>query len=377
MPAPISVLALTHAARDVGRFLAVPYPIYRTDPHWVAPLEFDLRKVFTDANPLFQHATVQLWVARQDGRDVGRIAGIVDQNFNRVQNQHTAFFGFFESANDPAVAAALFDAVAAWARTQGLDRLLGPMNPTSNDECGLLVDGFDSDPVLMMPYNPPHYPALVEGAGFRKAKDLIAFRLEVANSPLDRLKRIAVICRKRHPEVSFRAVTKQTLTADLAKVKDVYNAAWETNWGFTPMTDAEIDFMADRLKPLLTPGLIWLAETEKEPIGFLLATLDFNQALKHLRGRLLTPGLLRALPYFLGWRRPDATRVITLGVKASWRNRGLESVMLVEGLNTGIRLGVTWSEASWVLEDNVPMRRVIELFGARAYKTYRLYDRPV
>lgn len=369
------ILPLPRSARAVGRFLRVPYGIYRDDPRWVAPLLFDLKKVFADANPLFGHAALQLWVATRAGRDVGRIAGIVDHHFNATQKQRTAFFGFFESEDDAAVSRALLDTVAAWARGQGLDRLLGPMNPTSNDECGLLVDGFDSDPVLMMPYNPRYYPGLLADAGFAKARDLLAFHIDVPRAPMDRLRRIADICRKRNPGITFRAVTKRTLTADLAKIKEVYNAAWETNWGFTPMTDEEIDFMAARLKDLLTPGLVWLVESGAEPIGFMLAVLDYNQAFKPMRGRLLSPGLFPALPYLLGWRHPNATRVITLGVKEGWRGRGLESVMLVEGLNTGFRLGVQWSEASWVLEENVKMRRVIELFGARVYKTYRLYDR--
>ena len=377
MSVAVNVLPLPRQSRSIARFLRVPYGIYRSDPHWVAPLLMDLAKVFTDANPLFEHAEMQLWVAERDGRDVGRVAGIVDRQFNTTQGERTAFFGFFEAENDPGVSAALFDSVREWARSRGLTRLLGPMNPTSNDECGLLVEGFDQDPVLMMPYNPRYYPALVEGAGFRKAKDLLAFRLEVAKSPLERMQRIATICRRRNPGLVFRAVTKRSLTADLAKVKQVYNEAWESNWGFTPMTDSEIDFMADRLKPLLTEGYVWLAETATEPVGFMLAALNFNEAMKPLEGRLLSPALPRFLSYLLGWRHPKSTRVITLGVKEGWRGRGLESVMLAEGLKVGARLGVEWAEASWVLEENVKMRRVIELFGAHAYKRYRLYDRTV
>ena len=373
----VSIVALERRSRDIDRFLRVPFAIYANEPHWVAPLLFDLKKVFTAVNPLFEHAEMQLWVAQRDGRDVGRIAGIIDHHFNRVQQQRTGFFGFFECVNDPTVCAALMDAARAWMRGKGLDRIIGPMNPTSNDECGLLVDGFDADPAFMMPYNPRYYPELLAGQGFEKAKDLLAFFIDISQSPLDRLNRLATKCRDRNPELLFRPITKKTLMADLALVKEVYNAAWEHNWGFTPMTDKEIDFMAERLKPLLVEGLLQLVISPEGPVGFLLAVPDFNQVFKPLQGTLFSPHIFGVLPYFLGMKSPKLCRVITLGVKAGYRGRGLESVMLSEGLKTGFKIGFTAAEASWVLEDNVKMRRVIELFGARVYKTYRLFARAV
>lgn len=371
----LQIVPLSRRPREVLRFLKVSYGIYEGDPNWVAPLLMDLKKVFTDANPLFEHAVMQLWVATRGGRDVGRIAGIIDRNHNRLAAEPAAFFGFFESVDDPAVSHGLFAAVADWARQAGLPRLLGPMNPTTNDECGLLVEGFDSPPVFMMPYNPRYYVALMEKAGWRKAKDLLAFYMDLANIPMERLSRIAEKIRQRNPELRFRPVRRKTLTTDLAKVKEVYNAAWEDNWGFVPMTDAEIDFMAARLSPLLMEGLVWLAEAGNEPVGFLLALPDYNLALQPLRGRLLTPRVLGFLPYVWGWKCPPRTRVITLGVKEKYRARGLESAMLIEGLKVGMAAGVTESEASWILEDNVAMCRVLEAIGGRVYKTYRLYER--
>jgi len=371
----IQIVPLSRNSRDVLRFLRVSYGIYRDDPHWVAPLLMDLKKVFTDANPLFEHAVMQLWVATRGGRDVGRIAGIIDRNYNRIATDPAAFFGFFESVDDPEVSGRLFESVAGWARQAGLPRLLGPMNPTTNDECGLLVEGFDSPPVFMMTYNPRYYVALVEAAGFRKSKDLLAFYMDLAKIPMDRLGRIASKIKARNPELVFRAVRRKTLQQDLVKVKEVYNAAWEDNWGFVPMTDAEMDFMAARLKPLLMEGLVWLAEAGSEPVGFLLALPDYNVALQPLRGRLLTPKLLGFIPYLLGWKCPPRTRVITLGMKENYRSKGLESALLIEGLKVGIAAGVTESEASWILEDNVQMRRVLEAIGGRVYKTYRLYER--
>jgi GNAT superfamily N-acetyltransferase len=191
------------------------------------------------------------------------------------------------------------------------------------------------------------------------------------------LGRIAEKTRRRQPEVTFAPIRRATFTRDLVKVKEVYNAAWEDNWGFVPMTDAEVDFLADRLKPLLVEGLVWVAETPTEPVGFMIAMPDYNLALQPLGGRLLTPKLLGFLPCLLGWKYPSWCRVITLGVKEKYRNRGLEAVMLTEGFKTGIKVGFTDAEASWILEDNVAMRRLLEVFGAKAYKTYRLYEREV
>ncbi|MFN3410375.1 MAG: GNAT family N-acetyltransferase [Limisphaerales bacterium] len=375
MTADLELLPLPREPRAVARFLRVPYGIYANDPRWVAPLLTDLRKVFSPANPLFQHAEMQLWVARRGGRDVGRVAGIIDRNYNEFHGGREAFFGFFECEQVPATALALLDQVRAWAAARGMDRLLGPMNPTTNDECGLLVDGFDTPPVLMMPYNPPYYAELLAVAGFAKAKDLLAFDFKLADAPLARYARFKEKAWKRGTALTISPITRRNLAAQLVKVKAVYNTAWEKNWGFVPMTDAEMDFMAARLKPLLTEGLAFVAESGAEPVGFLLALPDFNEALQPLRGRLLSPGLFRALPYFLGWRTPRYVRVLTLGVKAEWRRRGVEALMLAEGLETGVRLGFERVEASWILEDNLEVRRVIEMFGGTAYKTYRVFAR--
>ena len=284
------IVPLSRNARDVLRFLKVSYGIYRDDPHWVAPLLMDLKKVFTDENPLFEHAEMALWVATRDGQDVGRIAGILDQNHNRMQKDNAAFFGFFECVNDAAVSRRLFEAMFAWARQQGAQRVLGPMNPTTNDECGLLVDGFDSPPVFMMTYNPRLLRGPGGGGGVSQGQGPAGVphgRSRSARStgwPASPTRPGSGI-----PEMTFTPVRKATLTQDLAKVKEVYNAAWQDNWGFVPMTDAEIDFMAARLKPLLMEGLIWVAETPEEPVGFMLALPDYNIALKPLRGHAADP----------------------------------------------------------------------------------------
>ena len=371
----LEVVALSRKAGDVSRFLRLAYRIYDGDPHWVAPLLMDLKKVFTSANPLFHHAEMQLWIARRNGRDVGRIAGIIDRNYQEITQVPVAFFGFYECEDRQETSRLLFQTAFAWAEQHQCNRILGPMNPTTNDECGLLIQGFDSSPVIMMTYNPAYYIPQYEQMGLVKSKDLLAFEISMAGIPMDRLLRIGGKVKSRNPDVQLRPILRKTLLEDLDKLKQVYNEAWQDNWGFVPMTDAEVDFMAGRLKPLMMEGLVWLAETGSEPVGFLLALPDFNGALKSLRGKVVTPGILGFLPYLFGWKRPKGTRVITLGVKEKYRNRGLETAMLIEGLKVGFDAGFEVSEASWILEDNNAMIRILEAIGGKPYKRYRIFER--
>jgi ribosomal protein S18 acetylase RimI-like enzyme len=371
----VRISPLSRHGGDLRRFLRLSYAIYQNDPLWVAPLLLDFKKVFTDANPFFEHADMQLWIAERDGHDLGRIAGIVDRHYNAFHQDQCAFFGFFECVNDREVSGGLFSTALDWARNKGMKRILGPMNPTTNEECGLLVDGFDSSPVFMMSYNPAYYSQLIEAEGFTKAKDLFAFTLNLADTPMARFERIAAKVNQRAPEISIVPVGRHNLKSVLAEVKEVYNEAWQKNWGFVPMTDAEIDFLAARLKPLLTEGMACIARNAQEPVGLLLAVPDFNQAIRPLKGRVLTPRILTLLPYLLRWKVPRTCRVITLGVKKQYQGRGIETAMLAEGLRAGFKLGFHTVEASWILEDNLAVQRLIELFGGKPYKTYRIYKR--
>jgi hypothetical protein len=353
--------------------------VYSGDPHWVPPLRDDVAKVFADSNPLFAHAEMQLFLARRGNADVGRIAAILDRNHNEFHSEKTAFFGYFESENDPAVAGALLDAAAQWGRARGMTTLRGPANPTLNDEAGLLVDGFDSDPVLMMTYNPRYYPALIEGAGFHKAKDLLAYFFEINPEPLARLTRIVERTMSREKDVVIRKVSKKSLEVDLPKIREVYNDAWEKNWGFVPMTPEEMDFMAKRLKPLLDEDFLFLAEHRHpdgtlEPIAFMLTLPDYNVAMKPARGRLLPFGWAK---FLLNIKKIRTIRVLTLGIKAAWRMRGLQSVMFQKGLKSALERRYTGCEISWLLEDNDLVIRTARLWGGKLYKTYRMYDRPI
>jgi GNAT superfamily N-acetyltransferase len=372
-----SDLRLVELPRDragIARFIKVAHAIYRNDRRWVAPIQSDRRKVLGDENPFFAHARMALWVVSCDGRDVGSIAAVVDDHHNARHRESTGFFGFFESVNDPAVSGLLFGAVSGWVKHEGMKRLVGPMNPSINEECGLLVDGFDTPPVLMMTYNPPYYPVLCQDAGLSPCKDLFAYRVALDDSRLARLDRLATRAMERSPEVSVRPIDKRALSRDLARIQEIYNAAWDDNWGHVPMTAEEVEFMAGRLMPLLDEKLVFLAETAKEPVAFIITLPDHNEALGRLRGRLMSPRLLLALPYLARIRRPRMVRVMAMGIKPAYRKRGLDATLFARCLREALRAGFEAAELSWVLDDNVLMLRVGEMFGGTRYKTYRLYE---
>jgi len=321
---------------------------------------------------------MQLFVARRGSSDVGRIAAIVDRAHNDFHAEKVVFFGFFESVDDAGVADRLFEAAALWGRERKMEVLRGPANPSLNDEAGLLVDGFGSPPVFMMTYNPPFYPALLEGAGFRKAKDLLAYWFEIGREPQARLDRLADRVARNEPDVVVRKVSKRTLREDLPKIRDIYNSAWEKNWGFVPMTPDEMDFMAGRLKPLLDEDFVFLAERRRkdgtlEPIAFQLAMPDYNPAIAPAKGRLLPFGWLK----FLIARRSKVhtLRVVTLGIKREYRLRGINAVMFAMSLRSALARGFTGVEVSWLLEENEMVIRTVKLWGGRLYKTYRIYER--
>jgi hypothetical protein len=374
LPTDVQLVELARDRRGVSRFLAVPFGIYHGDERWVAPILDDRRKVLGDENPFFVHARIALWVAVRDGRDVGSIAAVVDEEHNARHRETTAFVGFFESVNDPVVSRLLFGAVRAWASREGMTRVRGPMNPSINEECGLLVEGFDTPPVLMMTYNPPYYAELYMDAGLALCKNLYAYLVPLEGSQLARLDRLAARALERLPGVVVRPIDKRALPRELAKIQDVYNEAWDANWGHVPMTAAEVDFMAVRLRPLLDAKLILIAERGEEPIAFIITLPDYNEAFGRLRGRLLSPRLLLALPYLIGLRRPRRVRVMAMGVKSAYRKRGLEAALFAGCLRASLARGHEAAELSWVLDDNVLMLRIGDMWGGNRYKTYCLYE---
>ncbi|MGH7719716.1 MAG: GNAT family N-acetyltransferase [Gemmatimonadaceae bacterium] len=360
-------------ARERSEFIELPFRLYRADPYWVPPLRRDVAHLL-DArrHPFYQHATAELFLAREGTRAVGRIAAIRNDLHLTHHAEPVGFFGFFETERDPAITHALLDAAGGWLAERGLSVMRGPANPSLNEECGLLVQGFDSSPVVMMPYNPPWYADLLEGAGFEKAKDLVAYFLG-HDTPPERLVHASELLARRH-RITIRPLDMKRFWQDVERVRDLYNAAWEQNWGFVPMTDAEFTHLAKQMKTVVDPSLVAFAEVDGELAGFAMALPDLNRALRHMRGRLFPFGWAKALWHSRGI---DTLRVLTLGVLEKYRRTGAAEMLYLYLMRTAPRRGITKGEFSWILEDNLPMRTALEKLGASAYKTYRLYDRPL
>jgi GNAT superfamily N-acetyltransferase len=359
---------------DRRAFVELPFRLYRDDPHWVPPLRRDVRELIDPArHPFHRHATVELFLARDGaGRVVGRVAAVHNERHLAIHGDGVGFFGLFESERDPAVAAALLDAAGAWLAARGLSAVRGPMSFSLNEECGLLVRGFDGPPRVMMPYNPPWYADLLEGWGLRRAKDLLAYWRGHGAVP-ERLARAADVLAERH-RITVRPMNMRRFAEEVDRVRALYNAAWEANWGHVPMTEEELTYMAKQLRPVVDPDLVVFAEVRGEPAGFAIALPDLNVALARMNGRLLPFGWAKALWY---GRRIDTLRVLTLGVLEPYRRTGAAELMYLHLLREAPRKGITKGEFSWVLEENTAMRAAIEKLGAEPYRTYRLYEAPL
>lgn len=359
------------SGRAFRQFLELPYSLYRDDPYWVPPLRVAQRQLFDrEKHPFHKHATVQPFLALKDGEPAGRIAAIFDPNYNNFHQEQAGFFGFFETVEDERVSAALLEAARAWLAGRGSTVIRGPMNPSTNYECGLLVDGFDSSPQIMMPYNPPFYGPLIERAGLRKARDIYAYHIERTNFSGDKAFRIASRL-NGGTKVNIRPIRMDAFNEDVEKVWHVYNSAWSRNWGFVPMTRDEFLFMAREMKAILQPELVLLGQVDGRTVGFALALPDINQALKRAGGRLLPLGLLKILYHKRSIR---TLRVLVLGVVEEYRATGLAAAFYAELFHRAARLAYTSGEMSWVLEDNIMMNRSIEALGGSRYKTYRIYE---
>jgi GNAT superfamily N-acetyltransferase len=362
-------------ALEKDRFIKFQWQIYRNDLHWVPPLLMERHDFLDPAkNAFYQHADVSLFLARRGAEIVGRIAAVEDRNFNAFHKTKTAYFGLFEAVNDPEVAAALVTATKDWARWRGLDTLLGPMNLSTNYEVGLLVEGFDSDPYIQMTYNPRYYGELLEKCGLKKAKDLFAWERSSATAPPERFTRIAEKIRN-HEGITIRSANLRHFEEEVERFKDIYNSAWDKNWGFVPMTDAEMNKLARDLKQFIVPDLCIFAEYQGEPIAACLTVPDYNQALKKLNGRLTAFGLpIGLLKLLWNARRIDRVRLMALGVKSGWRRRGIDAVLIEETIRRTRELGYAGGEISWTLEDNNLVNRAIEACGCTRTKLYRMYE---
>jgi len=359
--------------KDLNIFINFPLSLYAKDPYYVPQLSRDMKTHYSARNPFLRQAEIKFFLAYKNGQPSGRIVSIISPEHNSFHKEKTGFFGFFESVNDPGVTEALLKTVSDELGKKGLQIMRGPMNFSTNDECGFLVQGFDSPPVLMMSYNPPYYIDLMEGWGMAKAKDLYAYNYTFTGTPPEKVVRVAALAEKKG--ITARPIDMKNFMADMQAFKVIYNSAWRDNWGFIPLSDEEIAYSAERLKPLVVPEFTLIAEKDGEPIGFLGFLPDFNSVLKHMHGKLTPVTLLKAL-YFS--KKITALRVLLYGIKPEYRNRGVDALLLAKGYNNIVqRGGYRNVEFSWILEDNFRVQRIIEMFGASLYKKYRIYEKKI
>ena len=358
--------------KDLIDFIKFQWKIYKGDSNWVPPLLMDRKKILNkEKNPFFKHAEAEYFLAERDGELVGRIAAIKNDLHNKHHNENLGFFGFFESINDQEVANALFDKAKDWLKSRGLDKMRGPANPSSNDEWGMLIDGFDSSPMILMTYNPEYYLGLCDNYGFQKAKDLYAYILETEKTmSSEKVRRVAEIAKTRYG-LNISQLNMKDFDSEVEKVKYVYNKAWEPNWGFIPMTDEELDAMAKDLKPLAEPSLVLFGEIKNKLVGFALVLPDYNEIFKSMNGKLFPFNFIKLLTRK---RKIKKCRIITLGIIPEYQKKGLDAAFYWEIVTRAKALGIFFGEASWILEDNDMMKRGLEALNATAYKKYRIYD---
>ncbi|MEX1010824.1 MAG: GNAT family N-acetyltransferase [Balneolaceae bacterium] len=356
-----------------AQFLDFPYHHYRDDQNWVAPLRIEQKKLIdTGRNPFFNDAEIALFLAEEDGRPAGRIAAILDHRYNRFHDSHTGFFGFFESVDSQGTVDLLMRVASDWLKDRGVTRLLGPANPGMMDEIGILVDGFDRRPSILMPYHKPWYDKLLKGAGLEKEIDLFAFEVTENSVQRERMNRAADIVHKRVPGLNVREIRMKSLRKELDIIRHIFNEAWKENWGFIPLTSEELETMASDMKKIVDTRFAHVAEIDGEPVAFSIALPDYNQVFARMNGKLLPLGIFKLLWYR---RKINRIRTALMGVLPEYRGRGIDAVLHQKSIENGLRDGFTSSELSWVLENNTEMIRVAEKIGGERSKTYRMYSK--
>ncbi len=368
-------IASVDSKKELGQFIDFPHDLYRDDKNYVPELFIAQRDMLTPGkHPFHEHSKVKLFIAYSDKRVVGRIAAILNQNHNLFTNKRDGFFGFFDCIDDQKTADLLLKQASDWLKEQGADHVLGPVNFSTNDPSGLLVEGFDRPPMAMMPYNAPYYENLLLNTGLRKKIDLLAYELEVSNSNDRSIKLLDTLQeRLKRQGITIRKVNLKNFKEEAVKIKEVYNSAWDKNLGFVPMTDKEFDYLANDLKLILDPNFCIVAEKDGKFVGFALGIPDINQVLiKIKRGRLLPTGIFKLL---LQKKNITRLRVLTLGVLESYRKMGIEACLYGTIIKNTYGTKITGGECSWMLEDNYLMNHAIEQINGKLYKRYRLYEK--
>jgi len=364
--------------QDWGMFLKLPWQLYKNDPLWVPPLLYDLkRQLNSKLNPFFKTSEVKYWLAFKAGKCVGRIAAIINHQHNKHYAEQTGFWGYFECINDTVVADLLLDIAHEWLRQNRMQQARGPVNLSLNNECGFLIEGVESSPVLQMNYNPPYYPKLLEKYGYQKEHDLLAFYLSDAiltnEKSINRLKRISEAVTQKE-KIKFRYFNPKDFKNELERIRLLFNDYMSDNWGFLPMTKEEVDFMAQSLKPVLVKELAIFAEADGETVGCSLALPDLNQLLKKMDGKLFPFGIFK---FLFHKHKISDIRVMLMGINKPFRKKGLEAVFIYRTIMEGIKRKITGAELSWVSEANTAMIRELENLQAKLYKRYRVYSMPL
>ena len=362
-------------------FLSFPWKVYKDDPYWVPPI-FSERVHFTDPekNPFFEKNEAQLYMALRGEEIVGTIAAFTNRRHNEHQNENVGFFGFFEVLEDFEAAEALLKTAENWVREKGYSALRGPAQWNTNDECGLLVDGFDDSPRILMTYNPRYYVDFIEKAGYKYARDLWAYQLPVKdfmNNIGERLERITTKILERK-EITIRKLNMKIYAEEVAKVKLLYNEAWSQNWGFVPMTDAEFNQLADELHGILDPDLTYIAEKDGKTVGFSITLPDLNEPLLKAYPKPNSPEWWTMLKLVWNWKvlkKVTWVRVLVLGVIPEYRTLGIDALFYYKSAQAAIKKGMKMAEMSWILDNNDKMNRPIIAMGAEVYKTYRFYEK--
>jgi len=360
--------------RDRLRFLKFPWEIYGNDPNWVPPLLMDMKeKLDPRRHPFFEHGEADLFLAEKDGRLTGRIAAILDRGHNDYHHEKTAFFGLYESENDLETAAALLATAAAWGKERGMDTFRGPVNLSMNDECAFLLEGFDSPPVFMMPYNPPYYNELMERCGLAKAKDLYASLVRREHESADKVRLLADKVQKEM-KITVRRADKTRMLDETRAIAAIYNDGWSKNWGFVPWTEAEMAHMVKRLVQFADLDFVLFAEHEGRPVGFAFALPNYNEVLIKMNGRVLPWGWWH---FLRGRKRIRSARALVFGVLQDYFHTGVSYLLYTEFEAALKAKGCEWAEVSWLLEDNEAINRFNATIGAKIYKKYRIFERKI
>ncbi|HMK43895.1 MAG TPA: GNAT family N-acetyltransferase [Dissulfurispiraceae bacterium] len=357
-------------AREMRAFIEYPLSLYRNDSFYAPQLTRDLKTHFSTKNPFFRHASARYFLAYRSGEIVGRVASIVNRLHNDYHRDRTGFFGFYESIDDPAAAGALLGSVEEDLRARGMDTVRGPMNFSTNEELGFLVEGFDEPSILMTPYNKRYYDALMAACGYGKVRDLYAFLHDVRDALPEKILRAAAIAEKRG--ITAHQLKKSEFPAAMRAFKDIFNSAWSDNWGFVPMTDEEIEDSVRLLQPIIKPEVMALAFHSGEPVGFIGMVPDYNVVLRQMRGRLTPITVMKALYYS---RKITDLRMLLLGVKKEYRNKGVDGILFREAFKGVKSGGYKRVEFSWILEENLSTIRLAEMIGSRRWKVFRIYER--